>query len=95
MPKLSHLFLCSILSLVVISTALAGSTADLKITKDQASTLVGQPAWSFMAEGITPQTLAPTAPGEKPKIIKHKTKIFRVISVQGNAIYSITFEADD
>jgi hypothetical protein len=48
-----------------------------------------------MAEGITPQTLPPTAPGEKPKIIKHKTKIFRVISVQGNVIYSITFEADD
>jgi hypothetical protein len=74
---------------------LTGGQAQLKITKDQATTLDNQPAWMFTAQGISPEALPPTKPGQQPRVIKHKTQIYKVISVQGKVIYSISFEADD
>jgi len=74
---------------------LTGGSAQLKITKDEAATLDNQPAWMFVTQGISPETLPPTKPGQQPRVIKHKTQIYKVISVQGKVLYAISFEADD
>jgi hypothetical protein len=74
---------------------MTGGAKALKITKDEAVTLDDQPAWMFTAQGTSPETLPPTKPGQQPRVIKHKTQIYKVISVQGKVIYSISFEADD
>jgi hypothetical protein len=75
--------------------ALTDGNAKLTIDKDEAATLGDQPAWTFTAHGISPETIPPTKAGEQPRVIKHRTQIYKVISVQGKVIYSISFEADD
>ena len=68
-----------------------------KITRDQATTLGGQPAWAFEVSVPYLVPPAPPRPGVTPSKspgTKRTTKVYEVLRAQGNMHYIVTFEAD-
>jgi hypothetical protein len=65
-----------------------------KITRDEATTLGGEPAWVFELQ--VPYVVPPD-PGAAPAKaagIKRTTKLYEVLRAEGNMDYIVTFEAD-
>ena len=68
-----------------------------KITRDEAATLGGQPAWVFELSVpylVPPPPARPGSAASKSPGTKRTTRVYEVLRAEGNLHYIVTFEAD-
>ena len=73
---------------------LSDSQPNLKITKEQASTLGGQPAWVIYGEDIVVETVPGKSPSQKPRTVKLKIELMKLVCVQGKTLCTVSFVAE-